>query len=37
LCTDRVNAIADSLTDVASRDDYIGYNVRAATFAALGA
>jgi AcrR family transcriptional regulator len=35
--TDRVNAIADSLTDVASRDDYIGYDIRAATFAAIGA
>lgn len=37
LFTDRVNAIADSLTDVANRDDYIGYDVRAATFAAIGA
>jgi AcrR family transcriptional regulator len=37
LFTDRVNAIADSLVDVANRDDYIGYDVRAATFAAIGA
>jgi AcrR family transcriptional regulator len=37
LFTDRVNAIADSLTDVANRDDYIGYDVRAATYAAIGA
>lgn len=37
LFTGRVNAIADSLVDVASRDDYIGYDVRAATFAAIGA
>jgi AcrR family transcriptional regulator len=37
LFTDRVNAIADSLIDVANRDDYIGYDVRAATFAAIGA
>jgi AcrR family transcriptional regulator len=37
LFTDRVNAIADSLTDVAGRDDYIGYDVRAATYAAIGA
>ena len=37
LFTDRVNAIADSLIDVADRDDYIGYDVRAATFAAIGA
>jgi AcrR family transcriptional regulator len=37
LFTDRVNAIADSLTDVAARADYIGYDVRAATFAAIGA
>ncbi len=37
LFTDRVNAIADSLTDVADRDDYIGYDVRTATYAAIGA
>ncbi len=37
LFTDRVNAIADSLVDVANRDDYSGYDVRAATFAAIGA
>lgn len=37
LFADRVNAIADSLIDVANRDDYIGYDVRAATFAAIGA
>jgi AcrR family transcriptional regulator len=37
LFTDRINAIADSLADVANRDDYIGYDVRAATYAAIGA
>jgi hypothetical protein len=37
LFTERVNAIADSLIDVASRDDYIGHDVRAGTFAAIGA
>jgi AcrR family transcriptional regulator len=37
LFTDRVNAIAGSLIDIASRDDYIGYDVRAATYAAMGA
>jgi hypothetical protein len=37
IVTDRVNAIVESLIDAANRGDYIGYDVRAATFAAIGA